>query len=194
LVVPGVARGVATVAALVALLAGCGVFHIGQGTTPEQRLMARPTVEQVSQEYLAVLGEIRAAVSGIVPDLRWEETSPKYTPSTCDPPYAEVEGAISAVFASGHGLGTIPDSSWPKVVTAVTQVAEHHRFTEVDRLVEKPGHYALMIFDRWGGSITVGSDAGEYTSVSLFSACLLLDRARQRISRSTSTPAAASAS
>jgi len=99
--------------------------------TPEQKLLARPTFEQASREYLVMLTEMRTAISRIAPNLQWEKDPFQDGESLCERPYTKIKGATHGIFSSGDAQGAIADADWPAVVTAVSGIAAQYRFTRV---------------------------------------------------------------
>ena len=153
--------------------------------TPEQKLLARPTFEQASREYLVMLTEMRTAISRIAPNLQWEKDPFQDGESLCERPYTKIKGATHGIFSSGDAQGAIADADWPAVVTAVSGIAAQYRFTRVQGLVDKPGNHRLVMHDSWGGTVEMGSIID--SSLVVYSPCLLTESARYRISKSASS-------
>jgi len=64
-----------TLGALTATLALTGCTLTGGGLTPLEQLRARPTFEQATAGYVQMLTEMRAALTALVPTLRWDHPS-----------------------------------------------------------------------------------------------------------------------
>ena len=147
-------------------------------------LKTRPTYEKSATSYLAMLNEMRDALSDLSPNLTWTVTAARevdYGP--CSPPYSDIRAAESGNFDSGFAKGGIADSVWPQAKQAVVNIAARHGFTTVTTLKDKPGDHMLVIHDQWGGSVELGSLQG--TTLAVFGPCLL--RAAPRPSPAATT-------
>ena len=143
----------------------------------EEQLRARPTFEQASQDYVALLTEITAAITAVSPTVKWPGTPPQPGPSACAAPFTKVTGASQAEFdflsANGGstGVAAIPDADWPRVRTTFTDIAKKHGFTTVKLDIDKPGRHELTLGDQYGASVQLGTIEG--TSLGLSGACFL---------------------
>ena len=139
---------------------------------PLAELKQRPRYERAAAEYLAMLDEMRLALTQITPSLHW--STPKSTtpgPSGCYPPFDEIEGAASGTFESGTGSGSIPDADWPRAVETLKAIAAKHRFTPVQTVVNTPGRHIVALKDSWGGSLELGTQTD--TTLGLISGCFI---------------------
>jgi hypothetical protein len=97
-------------------------------------------VEQVGREYEAMLDDMRRALSGVVPTLKWETySSQRDGISFCEKPFTKIEGAIHPNFDSGSAHGGIPEQAWPDAVRAVDAIARRHGFTDNADIATNPG-------------------------------------------------------
>jgi len=164
------ASAVLTAAGLL-LVAACSTDP-GGSTTPEDQLRARPGFEQVGSEYLAMLAEMRTALSAIVPVLQWRTAAPaERGRAVCRPPFTDVQGTDAAGYTSGNATGSIPDADWPAAVRTVTEIAGRHGFTTVNALTDRPGNHAVAVLGTWGQSVELGT--AEATTLAVFGPCLL---------------------
>lgn len=60
---------------------------------------------------------------------------------------------------------------WVPVSQTVIDIAARHGFTEVVRLVDKPGHHVMSISDSYGSSVELGTMLG--TTLTLYGGCFL---------------------
>jgi hypothetical protein len=139
---------------------------------PLQQLRARPTFEQAEHDYLALLDQIRAAVSAAVPSLIWQ--SPKairFGQAMCAAPYTDIPGTNNADYDGGYTKGNIPDDVWPTLSRTVIDLAAQHGFTHVIPLVDKPGRHTLVIWDDHDAHLELGTLAA--ATLTLFGGCFL---------------------
>jgi hypothetical protein len=144
---------------------------------PEEQLRARPSFEQATADYLAMLDQMRTAISGIVPTLHWKTARSFQDGSAfCGEPFTDVPGTSTAAYDAGVGEGGIPDADWPRVEQAVIEIAKKHGFTTVTPLVSKTGDHVLDIHGPWGARLELGSEVN--TVLGIFGACFLHENAR----------------
>ncbi len=153
--------------------------------TPEEQLRARPSFEQLEREYLAMLDEMRAALSGVVPALRWRTPrSSVRGGSLCREPFTTVDGAAIGDYDSGSALGNVPDADWPRAVQVVAGIAARHGLTQLTPLTDRPGDHVVNISGPWGQSLEFGTAVD--TTLAVFGPCLLHASARPGASGSAS--------
>ena len=140
--------------------------------TPEEQLRARPTFEQAEREYLAMLQEMRTALSAVVPALRWRRDTPRQSDrAACRPPFTDVRGADAGTYDSGDAFGAIPDADWLRARQAVTDIAARHGFTTLNELTAKPGNHVIDVIGSWGQTVQLGT--AENTTLVVLGPCLL---------------------
>lgn len=155
-------------ALLMALLTGCK----GQTVDPRQQLESRRSSAEAERDNLALLTEVRAALSEVAPALQWRTPAPEVTSgSLCKKPFDGVEGATSQVLESGGALGSIPDADWPRAWEAVKQVAAERGYGEEHTLKDEPGEHQMSLYDKDGAELSVGT--GVNTVASIYGACHL---------------------
>ena len=178
----------ALLAALAALtvLTACTDSKPGASVTPEDQLRSRPTFQQASQDYIALLTEVTKAVTAISPTVTWPAAPPRQDGgSLCAKPFTDIAGAHSATFSFEEANGrralvkAIPDADWPRVKTTFVDIAKRHGFTTVTMDVDQPGRHEMTIADQYGATVEFGTIEG--TSIGVFGACFL-DAAKHQTS------------
>lgn len=182
-----ISRGVAALAAALTLaLTGCGGTPVtnpsngnatpaassaspgGSGGVLEQRRRSA----QARADYLALLTEVRAALSAVTPGLRWRTTEPVIDSETgCKTPFDRVPGATIALADSGGAYGGIPDADWARAWSAVKEVAAKHGFGDEHALLDRPGDHQMSVYDAEGAELSVGT--GVNTVATIYGACHL---------------------
>jgi hypothetical protein len=187
------ARITASAAALSLALSGCAGLTSGARMTLEEQLRSRPTFEQAGRDYLAMLDEMRQALSALVPTLKWTPSrSTQDGTSACSAPFTDVPGSDRANYVAGTGEGNIPDQDWPRAAQALKDIARRHGFTTAVGVVDstaqpdRPAHRVLDIYDEHrDGSVEFGSLYN--TTLTVYGACFLHEAAHPG---PTPTPAA----
>ena len=173
-------RGALAVLALVVAgaLAWYGGIVPGGRMNPEERLAARPTFEQVTTEYTAMLDEMRRALTAVTPSLAWRTpAAARDGGSFCSPPYTKIAGAESAVFDSGDADRGIPDADWPAAVRAVDEIARRYGFRDPAAITPPAGTDGGPAKKRtnWTGPYDESLEFGSYlgTILSVYGSCYL---------------------
>lgn len=177
----GLARGrmrktavmAAVVVAMVAILNGCGDSQGGSSVDAQAQLEERRSFDVAKADNLALLSELRTALSGAVPTLAWIKTEPEVDgESGCsEPEFADVSGASHATFDSGGAMGGISDADWPKAWAAVQEVAAKRGFGDPKILVDKAGQHVVSLYDADGTELSINSEVN--TAMSIYGACHL---------------------
>ena len=155
-------------AVLMALLTGC----TGENVDARQQLESRRSSAEAERDNLALLTEVRAALSEVAPALQWRTPAPTVeSGSLCKKPFDGVEGATSQVLESGGALGSIPDADWPRAWAAVKQVAAERGYGDEHTLKDEPGEHQMSLYDEDGAELSVGT--GVNTVASIYGACHL---------------------
>lgn len=146
--------------------------------SPEEELRARPSFEQASREYLAMLDEMRQALSTIVPTLEWKTPGATQDKATagCHKPFGDVKGSTTGYYDTGGGRGGVPDEYWPQALQTVTEIAKRHGFTEVITVVDKPGHHVVDLYDNREATLQFLTEVN--TIIGINGACFLKEEAR----------------
>ena len=169
-----ICRRVAAALGLAAALTLAACTHTGEGTsmTPQEQLRDRPSFEVAEQQYLAMLGDMRTALSAQVSTLTWLTDAPSRDGlAGCKKPFDTVTGAQSAIFTSGSARGAIPDAQWPAALSAVTEIASSHGFARVVTVVDEPGNHVVSIYDDAAAEVSFGTQAN--TVLDVYGACFL---------------------
>ncbi len=171
-----VARCLAVVAGCLAAVAlvSCTPTQGGPSMTPEEQLRARPSFAQAERDYLGMLSEMRTALSGTDPSLRWREDAPsREGRAGCGAPFDVVADAESANYTSGHAAGAIPDDLWPAALGEVERIASSHGFTRTVTVVDEPGNHVVSIYDEYAAEVTFGTRVN--TVLGVIGGCFLTD-------------------
>ena len=153
---------------LMALTAGC----TGDTVDARQQLESRRSSAEAERDNLALLTEVRAALSEAAPALRWRTPAPAVeSGSLCKKPFDTVEGATSQVLESGGAFGAIPDADWPRAWEAVKRVASARGYGDEHTLKDAPGEHQMSLYDDDGAELSVGT--GVNTVASIYGACHL---------------------
>jgi hypothetical protein len=117
-------------------------------------------------------GVTELRTSTAAPHLPWDKPRPvRDGRSMCAQPFTDVPGTDSAAYLGGPAWGNIPDDVWAPVSQTVIGIAARHGFTEVIRLVDKPGHHVMEIYDSYGSHVSLATRLG--TSLTLYGGCFL---------------------
>ncbi len=158
----------AAIAVVMALLPGC----TGENVDARQQLESRRSSAEAERDGLALLAEVRAALSEVAPSLQWRTPAPTVeSGSLCKKPFDAVDGATSLVLESGGALGSIPDADWPRAWEAVKQVAAKRGYGDEHTLKDEPGEHQMSLYDEDGAELSVGT--GVNTVASIYGACHL---------------------
>ncbi len=165
-------RGAVTVAVAVAvvlaLLTGC----TGENVDARQQLESRRSSAEAERDNLALLAEVREALSEVAPGLRWRDDAPTVkSGSLCKEPFDAVDGATAQVLESGGAFGPIPDADWPRAWAAVKEVAAKRGYGDEHTLKDAPGAHQVSLYDEDGSELSVGT--GVNTVASIYGACYL---------------------
>ncbi|PRY51624.1 putative LppA-like lipoprotein [Knoellia remsis] len=138
-------------------------------------LEKRRSYAEARADNLALLAEVRSAMSGAAPNLKWVKPEPEVDgESSCvEPQFANVAGASHATFDSGGAEGGISDADWPKAWAAVQQVAGQRGFGDPKVVIDKPGQHVVSLYDKDGAELSINSEVN--TAVSIYGACHLKD-------------------
>lgn len=150
----------------------------GGRMTPEEQLTARPTFEQVTKDYTAMLDEMRRALKVVTPSLAWRTpAAARDGGSFCSPPYTDIAGAESAVFESGDADSGIPDADWPAAVRALDEIARRYGFRDPAALVPPASSDGGPAKKRtnWTGPYDESLEFGSYlgTILAVYGTCYL---------------------
>lgn len=160
---------VSALAALAALtLTGCQ----GADVDARQQLEARRSAAEAQRDNLALLAEVRTALSEVTPSLRWRTEAPAVeSGSLCKKPFDEVDGSTSQVLTSGGAFGAIPDADWARAWDAVKAVAAERGYGKEHVLLDKAGEHQASLYDEDGSELSVGT--GTNTVASIYGGCYL---------------------
>ncbi|KGN42961.1 hypothetical protein N801_05050 [Knoellia aerolata DSM 18566] len=157
-----------TTAVLMALLTGC----TGENVDARQQLESRRSSAEAERDNLALLTEVRAALSEVAPALEWRSPAPTVeSGSLCKKPFDRVDGATAQVLQSGGAFGPVPDADWPRAWEAVKKVAAARGFGDEHTLKDEPGEHQVSLYDKDGSELSVGT--GVNTVASVYGACHL---------------------
>lgn len=137
------------------------------------QLEGRRTYAQARADNLALLGELRTAVSQAAPSLVWLTAAPEVDgESGCiEPQFDKISDASHATFDSGGARGAISDAEWTKAWAAVQDVAGKKGFKDPNVLTDKPGHHVVSLYDADGAELSINSKVN--TTMSIYGACHL---------------------
>lgn len=125
---PRLAASVALFLAAALTTAGCGSAE-DQGA-PVTSLHNRPSMEAVAAELTEVEEQIRAAVTGILPDARWERISEPAT-SPCTEGGQNLDEA-RRLFHGTWVADVVPDDAqWTRIRDAVLPILADHGYSDV---------------------------------------------------------------
>ncbi|EAQ00277.1 hypothetical protein JNB_08899 [Janibacter sp. HTCC2649] len=144
----------------------------GADVDTQQQLESRRTSAQAQRDNLALLSEVRSALSEVAPALAWRSPAPTVeSGSGCKEPFSQVDGATSEVLTSGGALGGIPEADWDRAWEAVKAVAAKRGYGDEHTLLDKPGEHQMSLYDEDGSELSVGTGAN--TVASIYGACYL---------------------
>ncbi|GAA3594090.1 hypothetical protein GCM10022223_06350 [Kineosporia mesophila] len=142
----------------------------------EKELQSRPSYEQGSKDYLAMLAEMRGVFDELAPDLKWTQKEPAEVSSgICAPPFQKIEAAESGTFEAGYAQGSTPDAAWPEAKQKLIDIAAQYGFTVVNELRDAPQDRAITISNGQDGTVEFG-DYGN-TTLAVNGSCLLHENA-----------------
>lgn len=111
--------------------------------------------DQVEQDMLAMLDEIKTSISGLAPDVEWQDSDEYSGGITCD-----IEGGVdnlsfqSPVYKASH----FPDGSeWPRWMDAVTEVAEQYGYRAPEDIPEREQQNRVVYYTDEGDALRVSS-------------------------------------
>jgi hypothetical protein len=144
----------------------------GADVDARQQLESRRTSAQAQRDNLALLSEVRSALSEVAPGLAWRAPAPTVeSGSGCKEPFSQVDGTTSEVLTSGGAVGGIPDADWDRAWGAVKEVATKRGYGDEHTLLDKPGEHQMSLYDQDGSELSVGT--GKNTVVTIYGACYL---------------------
>jgi len=137
---------------------------VDQPGTPVQQLRSRPSFERAGAGYVQMLGEMRSALTALVPDLRWVSPVPTVAGGgLCGEPFSKVDGAATTSYTD-HAKGRVPEAQWPQAWQQLTTIAARYGFT-VPQVLPAPSSSAAggqassahvaYIHDAWGGNFSI---------------------------------------
>jgi len=168
------AMAAATVAVTLGLLGGCTGHtpESGDNVDARQQLESRRSEAEAKRDNLALLAEVREALSRVNPSLAWRTTEPAVdSGSLCKEPFDAVDGAGTLNLTSGGALGAIPDTDWPRAWEAVKEVAAKRGYGDEQTLKDEPGGHQMSVYDKDGSELSVGT--GVNTVATIYGACYL---------------------
>jgi len=168
------------VVAVLALLPGCTRDGGDAGTSPNtgdtvdarQLLDSRRSEAEAKRDNLALLTEVREALSQVNPALRWRTPEPAVdSGSLCKEPFDAVDGAGTLNLTAGGAFGAIPDADWPRAWAAVKEVAAKRGYGDEHTLKDEPGAHQMSVYDKDGSELSVGT--GVNTVATIYGGCYL---------------------
>jgi hypothetical protein len=138
---------------------------------PLTELRSRPTYEQTSSDYLAVLGQVRDVLARLAPQVTFAAAPSEESRTVCAQPFDRVDGADAGIFTGGLGVGAITDEQWPTVVEAVRGVARPKGYTVETVLADRPGRHVISFQTADGENLELGT--GDNTTLALEGGCRL---------------------
>ena len=139
-----------------------------------QQLESRRSEAEAQRDNLALLAEVRTALSAVNPSLAWRTPEPVVdSGSLCKEPFDQVEGAGTLNLTSGGALGAISDADWPRAWAAVKEVAAKRGYGDEHTLKDEPGGHQMSVYDEDGSELSVGT--GVNTVATIYGACYLKD-------------------
>ncbi|MGL4177388.1 MAG: LppA family lipoprotein [Dermatophilaceae bacterium] len=180
---PVIAAAAVVVLLLTVVTAGCTPPQTppGEQMDPRAQLMARPSFEQAEQQYLDLLGRLRALIDTRAPHLQWLEPQPSRSDvgGGCRKPF-NMDGVAYGIYdAGGTGAtGGIDDATWTPLLAEITTTLRQEGFTLVNVLQDKPGEHRVdFINPDTEASVRLGTEVN--TTLSLSGGCFLHESARQ---------------
>lgn len=164
----GAATRAVSLAVIMTLLTAC----TGETVDPQQQLDARRSGAEAERDNLALLTEVRVALSEVAPGLTWRTDAPVVeSGSLCKKPFDGVDGATTQVLQSGGAFGAVPDADWPRAWEAVKKVASARGFGDENVLKDAAGEHQVSLYDKDGTELSVGT--GVNTVATVYGACHL---------------------
>ena len=137
-----------------------------------QLLDSRRSEAEAKRDNLALLTEVREALSQVNPDLRWSTPEPAVdSGSLCKEPFDAVDGAGTLNLTAGGAFGAIPDADWPRAWAAVKEVAAKRGYGDEHTLKDEPGAHQMSVYDKDGSELSVGT--GVNTVATIYGGCYL---------------------
>ncbi len=139
---------------------------------PRQQLEGRRAASVAQADNLALLAEVRTALSEVAPGLAWRTPEPVVEAgSGCKDPFGGIKGAGTLSLDSGGATGGIPEADWDRAWEAVKAVAAKRGYGDEHTLLDKPGEHQMSLYDKDGSELSVGT--GTNTVASIYGACYL---------------------
>lgn len=130
----------------------------GNGRTPVEQLLERPTAEQAEATYRQQLVRVRAALEELAPTVAWDGGPPQRTrDNACREPFSDVDGSGVFGYATGGG-GAIPDEDWDRAITITGDVLETEGYDRVQVTFNKPGLHDVSFYGRYGSILTISGE------------------------------------
>ena len=137
-----------------------------------QQLESRRSSAEAERDNLALLTEVRAALSEVAPALTWRTPAPEVeSGSLCKKPFDGVDGAGTLTLTSGGALGTVSDADWPRAWEAVKRAAAARGYGDEHVLKDAPGEHQVSLYDEDGSELSVGT--GVNTVATIYGGCHL---------------------
>ncbi|MCE7011344.1 LppA family lipoprotein [Kibdelosporangium philippinense] len=159
----------------------CTVLVVGACSGPSDQysqLANRPDIEQIHEEYLGMLGNIRdelVAKIGITP---WQPNDELFRASMCGEFNDIGADGEKRRYSSGHSPGNLPDARWGEAVKLVESIANQHGFKLHGAVIDRPGDHEVTFGNDWGAELLFGT--AKNTTLSVSSGCHLTREAYQR--------------
>lgn len=153
---------------------GCAGARGGSDTDGRSELEGRARYAEALAADLALLDELRVALSAKAPGLSWRlPKSNLETETSCGETEFEGLGAEAsrALLTAGGARGAITDEEWPAAYKAFLEVAGKRGFGDPNVLADQPGKHVVSIYDKEGAEVSLGTEIG--TSLSFYGACHL---------------------
>jgi hypothetical protein len=145
-------------AVAVAVVSGCTT---SEGKTMATPIEQRPPIEQVEQEYLAMLEKAQRVLTDELGVGAWIEHRETVGEARCGP---DDEDGVERTYNLGTA-GPIPDEDWDRAVEAVAGAVGPHGFTEVDEYLDRPGDHSVHIDHPDGARVSFGTARATILSV-----------------------------
>ena len=137
-----------------------------------QQLESRRSEAEAQRDNLALLAEVREALSQVNPALRWRTPEPAVeSGSACKEPFDAVDGAGTLNLTSGGALGAIHDLGRLAYRMELKEVAAKRGYGDEHTLKDEPGAHQMSVYDKDGSELSVGT--GVNTVATIYGACYL---------------------
>lgn len=134
------------------------------------RLMSRPSLEQITARYERMQAEVRRSVREAVDLPPWQRSEGTVSGTSCDKPFGDMDEDAAVLFlAHWTTAAAIGEREWPEATTAMRQVLHRYDFRR-----DESGFF----HDPYGGSVELGS--GTQTVVSVDTGCHLYGEVKRR--------------